>query len=402
MTLLKKYLTKFFLATAAVSVSVSAIAAESRTVSRQEAINMILRGNPTLGTLRRAASAENILGKATSQLGGPEIEGSYSFGSGADDKWEFGISQGFDWPGAYRGRRKASDAQSRARMANLAVAEQQVRLDAMMCIIDGVYNTRRLKSLTLLRENLDSVARSIEYGFNHGELTILDVKKVRLELFRLDNDISDCRGALDEAESSLRLLAGDSALSVDLADYDIQPFYSLGEYYTFAENVPAVQAALAQAEANALEAEASRLSRLPSFSLGYRHAFEEGHHFNGISASVGLPSWGRNYEREGNRLLAENSLSQASIATAEAKRAIDSDYAQAERLREMMKKYNSVIFDDEYIELLMLAYHGGQINVITLIQEINFFIEASLEFQTADRDYQRLLARLNINLPERQ
>lgn len=402
MTLLKKYLTKVFLSAAAVYISISAFAGVPANVSRQDALRIILRDNPTLGSLRRAASAENILDRSSAQLGGAEIEGSYSFGSGTDDKWEFGISQGFDWPGAYSARRKAADAQSRARAAGLAVAETQIRLDAMMCIIDGVYNTRRLKSLTFLHENLDSVARSIEYGYNHGELTILDLKKIRLELFRLNNDINDCRGALSEAESKLCLLSGDSTLSVDLEDYDIQPFYSIGEYYAFAENVPSVHAALAQAEYNSLEADASRLSRLPSFSLGYRHAFEERHHFNGISASIVLPAWGRNHEREGNLLLAENSLSQASIALAEARRAIDSDYAQAERLREMMKQYSSVVFDDEYVELLLLAYHGGQINVITLIQEINLFTEASLDFQTADREYQRLLARLNINLPERQ
>ncbi len=64
-------------------------------------------------------------------------------------------------------------------------------------------------------------------------------------------------------------------------------------------------------------------------------------------------------------------------------------------MRQTLAAMTKVVIDDEYVELMMLAYRGGQINVITMIQEINFYIEASLDYQSTDRDYRRLLARLD-------
>ena len=64
-----------------------------------------------------------------------------------------------------------------------------------------------------------------------------------------------------------------------------------------------------------------------------------------------------------------------------------------------MKEYSANVLDEEYVELLMLAYHGGQINVITMIQEVNFFLQADLDYQRNDRDYREALVRLDFYLP---
>lgn len=396
----KKILTNIPALLIAATISLPAIAAPAEEMPQQEALKHILTFNPTLRTLGMSAAAEDIAARGASQLGGAEIEGEYMFGSnGADNKWSAGISQSFDWPGAYSARKRAAEARSLVAWMEIEKMRRQTALDARLLMVDGVYNTRRLSVLNLIRDNLDSVARSIDYGYKHGELTILDQKKIRLELFKIDDEINSCHQALTDVNARLRLLAGDSTLNVDLSNYDIIPLHAIDVYYNNADKLPEVISATANAEAELLEGEASRLSRLPSFALGYRHAFEEGAHFNGITASIGLPTWGHNYDKDYRNALAEAQTAQAAISSEQARTLIDKDYSRAIKLQSLMKEYSANVLDEEYVELLMLSYHGGQINVITMIQEVNFFLQADLDYQRNDRDYREALVRLDSYLP---
>ena len=42
-----------------------------------------------------------------------------------------------------------------------------------------------------------------------------------------------------------------------------------------------------------------------------------------------------------------------------------------------------------------MAYHGGETNVITLIQEMNYYLQARQEYLDADYAYRAALASLN-------
>lgn len=396
----KKILTKIPALLIAATISLPTTAAPAEEMSQQEALKHILTFNPTLRTLGMSAAAEDIAARGVGQLGGAEIEGEYMFGSnGADNKWSAGISQSFDWPGAYSARKRAAQIRAMAGWLEIEKVKRQTALDARLLMVEGVYNTRRLSVLNLIRDNLDSVARSIDYGYKHGELTILDLKKIRLELFKIDDEINTCHQALNDVNTRLRVLAGDTTLNVDLSNYDILPLHAIDVYYDNANKLPEVISATANAEAELLEGEASRLGRMPSFALGYRHAFEEGAHFNGITASIGLPAWGHNYDRDYRKALADVQSERAAISAGQARTLIDSDYRRAIRLQSLMKEYSSHVLDEEYVELLMMAYHGGQINVITMIQEVNFFLQADLDYQSNDRDYRETLVRLDSYLP---
>ena len=249
----KKILTNIPALLIAATISLPAIAAPAEKMPQQEALKHILTFNPTLRTLGMSAAAEDIAARGAAQLGGAEIEGEYMFGSnGADNKWSAGISQSFDWPGAYSARKRAAEARSLVAWMEIEKMRRQTALDARLLMVDGVYNTRRLSVLNLIRDNLDSVARSIDYGYKHGELTILDQKKIRLELFKIDDEINSCHQALTAVNARLRLLAGDSTLNVDLSNYDILPLHALDVYYNNADKLPEVISATANAEAELL------------------------------------------------------------------------------------------------------------------------------------------------------
>ncbi|MDE7141660.1 MAG: TolC family protein, partial [Muribaculaceae bacterium] len=61
------------------------------------------------------------------------------------------------------------------------------------------------------------------------------------------------------------------------------------------------------------EASVAKAGRYPSFSVGYRHAFEEGTHFDGFSVGIGLPLYSRRHSSEASdarSLMAENRMRQ--------------------------------------------------------------------------------------------
>jgi len=364
-------------------------------LSQQTAVDVILAGNPTINSITGERDAAKIGLPGVSQLQGPELEGEYMFGSGADNKWSVGVSQGFNWPGVYSARRDAAASRLEVENARISAARIQLALDARLLMIDGVYATLRLDILGKLRANLDSVARAIDYGYEKGELTVLDVKKIRHELFQLDTRIAAARGDLDDVMASLNALSGRSDLDVDMSAYYPMPLLSLDSYTDLLSSDPEVLTLNLTGKSQLYESRAASLERYPGFSVGYRHAFEEGHHFNGFTLGIGLPSWGKNYNSKMNEALSHNNTRYAEALMESKKSELDGYYKQALKLQTLMNNYSKVVLDDEYIELLMLAYHGGQINVITMIQEINYYLSSTLDYLDTDHSYRILLARIN-------
>ena len=87
---------------------------------------------------------------------------------------------------------------------------------------------------------MDSLAHSIEYGYNKGELTILDLKKVRFEIFRLDTQIAQVRSERQKVESALTALNNGENIAVDMTQYDVEPLNALSYYLDKARQSPEI------------------------------------------------------------------------------------------------------------------------------------------------------------------
>lgn len=367
-----------------------------RYTSQEAALEAIVTNNPTLKTLSRSITASGIAADGSSRLEGLEIEGEYMFApSGSSDKWSAGISQSFDWPGSYKARKRAAKAQVQTARLEYDAARLDIIHQARLDMASGVYNNKRFKVMAELYKNLDSIAKSIEFGYMHGQLTILDVKKIRLEQFKLKNRMADCQSEIDNINSRLAELSATVGMEVDYDSYRPLALESLEHYIASVELSPEIALAKAQADASRLQATASRLSRNPRFTLGYRHSYEERNHFNGLAASIGLPSWGRDYDRDYALAIADISDKQGTERYAGICAYIQNEYKNATKLRSIMNDYQKVLLDNEYYDLWIMAYNGGQVNVITLIQELNYYLEASLEYLDTDYRYRQALINLN-------
>ena len=371
--------------------------AEARTLSQAEAIDTIISSNSRLKALRANAEADyqSDLYEAK-RLNDPEVEFEHLWGPDDNKKWNIGVSQSFDWPGAYGKRIRTAESRRQAWTYRYAAEELSLRTSAKEAFAMGVYARRRLDLLQRVYENMDSLRNYITTGYRDGQLTILDVKKIQLELYGLRARIADVSQESMQAGAELAALNDGNALDADFGAYPAEPMYDLSRYLEYASSAnPDVTAAEATAKSARLEADAVAASRMPGFTVGYRHAFEEEQHFNGFAIGVSLPVYSRSRAVKAAKLRATASGFDAAEASASARSAVTAAYSVAEKRRNALSELNDVTLDESYPRLLLMAYKGGQINVITYIQELNYYLSA--RETRLDAEYQLRLALITLN-----
>lgn len=371
--------------------------AGARTLSQAEAIDTIIGNNTRLKALRANAEADyqSDLYEAK-RLNDPEVEFEHLWGPDDNKKWNIGVSQSFDWPGAYGKRIRTAESRRQAWTYRYAAEELSLRTSAKEAFAMGVYARRRLDLLQRVYENMDSLRNYITTGYRDGQLTILDVKKIQLELYGLRARIADVSQESMQAGAELAALNDGNALDADFGAYPAEPMYDLSRYLEYASSAnPDVTAAEATAKSARLEADAVAASRMPGFTVGYRHAFEEEQHFNGFAIGVSLPVYSRSRAVKAAKLRATASGFDAAEASASARSAVTAAYSVAEKRRNALSELNDVTLDESYPRLLLMAYKGGQINVITYIQELNYYLSA--RETRLDAEYQLRLALITLN-----
>ncbi len=150
------------------------------------------------------------------------------------------------------------------------------------------------------------------------------------------------------------------------------------------------QRKLAQAQASV-----TRSGRYPSFSLGYRHAFEEGTHFDGFSVGIGLPIYSRRHANAASKaslLAAENTALQLENDLMAGMRA---DYAAALSLSAQLDDMGPAVENADNLRLLRRALDGGELSLLDYLGEVNFFREALLEYNSLRSAYMLRLASLS-------
>ena len=375
----------------------AAATAGARTLSQAEAIDTIISNNSRLKALRANAEADyqSDLYEAK-RLNDPEVEFEHLWGPDDNKKWNIGVSQSFDWPGAYGKRIRTAESRRQAWTYRYAAEELSLRTSAKEAFAMGVYARRRLDLLQRVYENMDSLRNYITTGYRDGQLTILDVKKIQLELYGLRARIADVSQESMQAGAELAALNDGNALDADFGAYPAEPMYDLSRYLEYASSAnPDVTAAEATAKSARLEADAVAASRMPGFTVGYRHAFEEEQHFNGFAIGVSLPVYSRSRAVKAAKLRATASGFDAAEASASARSAVTAAYSVAEKRRNALSELNDVTLDESYPRLLLMAYKGGQINVITYIQELNYYLSA--RETRLDAEYQLRLALITLN-----
>lgn len=365
------------------------------------ALNMLVSNNLEARVAALKGDAEAAALRAENQLSGPEAEFSRVWGTNVEvgNKWALSVSQGFDWPGIYAARRDAARSAESAAEFLRASAMLDARREARLLLNEYIHNAQLLELQQGFAARIDSLEIHYRKASAQGVETRLDYKKtvlerlaVHRELHQLEREqrailvrLQAFNGGANPAE--VLALVGTSYPEVDKAR--LSQAVALVE-----ERDPAYAAAKAQAETARRMVKVERMSGLPGFSIGYEHETELGGSFNGFSVGVSLPSWSRKHSRRAAALAAQMAEIDAEVAVLQKKAALEEEFSQLSFYEHNLREYADVVNDTTVYDLLQRAFFAQQINFLTLMQEVNYFMEARRQYIDLQFEYQQAVAKL--------
>ncbi len=378
--------------------AVIGVFANVRAQSIDELVRQIVANNPDLQNREISIAADKYEAADANSLANPEVELARVWGrDGIGNKLQLDVSQGFDWPGAYRARSKANALGEAAALQQFVADRLDVAVEAKQSLVELVYLRKQQRLLADMLSGMRQLEGAMSSSLEKGNVTILDEKKTKFETYKLESDLAAINMRELEVRATLQALAGGCSLSLDgVGEYPIERLAGLDEYKDMAMKMdPAVAAATMAAEHSELSAKAARLERFPSFSVGYQHQAEMGDRFNGFTVGMTLPFFEKRKSAKAEFLRRDAAEKTMEQAVANNNADIEAQYSSLSILKERIDRYRALFGDKSYLSLLKKAFDGGEVSVIDYIIESNYYLENSMEYLEMEYDYYVALCRLN-------
>lgn len=363
-------------------------------------LNKVVSNNTELMSSVAATHSELLSLKSENNLPDPEVELEYQWGRHeVGDKFDVNVTQGFDWPGVYAARGKANKIASEA-MSYLNRSNYiDKRLEIKQTLID-IVNVK--KNMAVVKGRLvlmDTMIEKYTTGVNNGELTILDLRKLKIEKIRLNESMAALESEFALLKSTLEVQNGGKNCDDIIASIDNYPddvILPAEEYEKIIEeNDPSVKYSSLMMQSQVQRVKAERLMRLPGFTLGYHHSWEDGDVFNGMIVGVTLPFFSTHNKVRAAKALSR-SLEYDEMTVAIKKRATaKADREKALALYKQMSAYEAVLKNDNSVDLLGKSLDGGQISLLDYLGEMDYYMQAERDYLAAQYQYHQTLANLN-------
>lgn len=362
-------------------------------------VSEVVANNAELAGMR-AENAAQIAGRlADNKLEATELEFEYKWPNHREfgTKMALSVSQGFDWPGAYGARRRATaraEAALKARLQELQNSLSQTAGELLVQVVDA---NRRCGVLTDMVANVDSLHEKIHRQLELREATELDHRKVEIEAVALRQRLADAEMSRTEALAQLAALNGGTlpAGAAELSEYPSANYRPLANY--LGGFAPEVIAPREEAAASRLDAKAAKMGLYPGFSLGYVIEREDGMTFQGFTLGLRLPEYAANSRAKAAELQAVFQERQAETARQQRNVNITAAYKSLEITGKLLKDYEQA-FGDDYPALLRHTLDAGQITYADYFTELNFYLDARLDYYAQLMLYHTLLNLLTNSL----
>lgn len=219
--------------------------------------------------------------------------------------------------------------------------------------------------------------------FQRGDASFNDLARLQALQFNLENEKIEILKSVNEKQSNLVLLTGDSLAR------PIKPVVDLASYYRMNPDSLRLEKLIDSGLANRYDLKMAdaqvryqqvtlaleKAMRVPDLTLGARWDRQGSYVYNYNSLSLGfdLPVWNRN---QGNIKIAENKIEESKIVRNENELQVRNDIKKAfTQLIETDRLYKSSIqkFDSKYYNLLEGITKAYQNHTISLLEFIDYF-----------------------------
>ncbi len=365
----------------------------------KQLIKEVANNNIAIKAAHGQKQAQTTSLSTTNNLSDPEVEFGHLWGAkNIGNKWDLKISQSFDWPGIYTQRQKEIQYSNQAASFAYDSEVLNIMLDIKITMLDIINARKNVALYTAILHNVDSLTIIYNRGLELGEVTRLDVNKLKIEHITATRNLADASIQLAEAIERLTELNGginSNDIATKLNDYPesvILPFESyLNEAYSYN---PSLLSTKAMIVAMAHKVSTTRMSNLPSFKLGYNHVNELGEHFNGFSVSMSLPFFSnRNKVKAAESDVESYELTSKKIST-QISSEIITNRNNAMALLTEIEQYRPIVESNENSHLLAKALNGGQITLTEYLLQTRYFLDAKIDYLKLLYQYNICIARL--------
>lgn len=333
-----------------------------------------------------------------SNLPDPELGGEYLVAPVSEDnRWALELSWGLEWPGVYNARSKEARLKTSVFEKELQAHRAEKLAEIKDLLLDYIRTCRKLSLLDELSQNNDTIYRLAVEATKGGEMTVLDLNKIKLEYANIRVAKATVLDEQADIITSLSSIYGEDCHSL-LKKMDPQfpvvepPSKDVIE--AIKKSAPAVEAAKAEAEAAKLGKKVAKMEALPSISFGYKHAYEEGTHFNGATLGISIPV----FSSKGKQKALDAEISAAEFKADATSQEIETEtLALIRRLELITSQINEIapiIENTDYNATLLKAYKGGQLTLIEYIADRNYFTNAAVELVTLRHNAAKTMALL--------
>lgn len=353
-------------------------------------VSEIEANNLVVSVSKQSINSEKADLSTINNLSDPEIEFSHQWGQkGIGNKWGIGISQSFEWPGVYQSRKKRISSEQMALEQIHRETIRKIRFEIRCSLIDIAYY-KQLISITQSQMNrIDSLYSLYLKGASLGEISKLDINKLKIERIITSRQLNEAENAFKECVTKIVELNGGkdcSDIVSNISDFPNDELLSM-DYYKSKSLLDDPTAAYRSHLSDAIKYQEQELKRsnIPGFSVGYNHDYELGEHFNGVSIGLTLPLFSNRHKTaaiEQRKLLLESEQIEAENSL---KSTIETAYDQVLNLDREIGQYNSVLKDSDNVRLLDIALNSGHITLIEYLLEINYFIDAHKQLLEINR-----------------
>lgn len=357
----------------------------------------VLANNPALAAERAEQRAATLQRVADNRLQATEIGFTYEWPSKSayDIKRELTVGQSFDWPGVYGARRKAAQRADAAINAKIAASERSLRLNTTILLCKIVDANLRCDMLRTIVSNLDSLHEAMHIMLENRQITELDHRKVALEEVAMKQQLAEAESARATALAELATINGNSlpAYSSELREYPTNKLLPLEHYIN--NETPDITALREESATMLLDAKTEKMALYPGFSIGYVLEHEGASYHHGFSIGLTLPSYSAKPRAEAARWQAKALELQAEQALNDRRAIISADHNAATHIEKLLGEY-TYAFGKDYPALLKRALNAGQLTYIEYFSELNFYLDAHLEYLAQLLNYHTLLSGLEL------
>ena len=372
----------------------------AQTGSIERVLKSIEQNNRELQAGEQNTRAEKLDVRNENNLEDPSVSYSRKFGEqdGVGPEMEFAVTQGIDFPTLYAQRRQYGKLQGRALDLQQAVLRRDILLRAKELCLDLI-RLNQLKALYGQRlKNAEELNALFDERFEKGDVNILEVNKVNMELMNLRATVAENDAAYRTALQNLLAMNGNMPLEFDETVYPLVP--ELRSLEQVRDEVMGVDYALKQAQAGSEAArklvKVNRHGWLPKLEVGYGREGGSDAMLNGFVVGVSVPI----FSNRGKVKAARARQAGAELAQEQVAQQVEADiqslFNEATRLRASMQAYDTGLMD-KTLSALKQAVEAGQLSVLDYYSEAETVYASQEKLVDLENRYQKVVAQLYKN-----